>query len=59
MVFKFKFQLLEKGLEEFGHDLDFAIKYLNELRLGYVEGKLCSAVEAHANMKNGVYAYVA
>ncbi|KAL3528882.1 hypothetical protein ACH5RR_008204 [Cinchona calisaya] len=47
-------ELLEKVLEEFGHDLDSAIKSLNELRLGYAEGKLGSVMEAHANIKNGL-----
>ncbi|KAK9066293.1 hypothetical protein SSX86_013614 [Deinandra increscens subsp. villosa] len=31
-------QLLEKALEESGNDLDSAIKSLNELRLGHVDG---------------------
>ncbi|CDO98166.1 unnamed protein product [Coffea canephora] len=47
-------ELLEKALEEFGHDLDSAIKSLNKLRLGYVEGELHSVVEAHARGKNGI-----
>ena len=41
-------------MEEFGHDLDSAIKSLNKLRLGYVEGELHSVVEAHARGKNGI-----
>ncbi|KAJ4950751.1 hypothetical protein NE237_027583 [Protea cynaroides] len=37
-------QLLERALEECGNDLDYAIKSLNELRLGSTDRELGSAV---------------
>ncbi|KAI5660478.1 hypothetical protein M9H77_29271 [Catharanthus roseus] len=45
-------QLLEKALEECDNDLDFAIKRLHELRLGYGDGNLHPVLEAHENSKN-------
>ncbi|XP_071691942.1 uncharacterized protein [Rutidosis leptorrhynchoides] len=43
-------QLLEKALEDSGNDLEIAIKSLNELRLGYVDG--ISATSGQLNTVN-------